>query len=57
MLAEKSMFKTAPDFSGADSRLTLDLLKLKLLALSLAQQQAPVKEHRFFKSFIRNPLE
>lgn len=57
MLPEKNTFKTAPHLSGADSRLTLDLLKLKLLALSLAQQQATVKEHRFFKSFVRNPLD
>jgi len=57
MIIEKNTFKTAPQLAATNSRATLDLLKLKLLALSLAQQQTPSKGSRLFKSFMRNPLD
>lgn len=57
MFTEKNFLKTPQDFSVVNSRATLDLLKLKLLALSLAQQQTTTKENRFFNSFVRNRLD
>lgn len=41
MVTENNAFKTTSN--AANSRITLDLLKLKLLALSLAQQQTTRK--------------
>lgn len=56
MIIEKNTL-IAPQLSATNSRATLDLLKLKLLALSLAQQQTTSKGSRLFKSFVRNPLD
>ena len=57
MITEKNALKATLNLSVANSRTTLDLLKLRLLALSLAQQQTTPKENRLFRSFVRNPLD